>query len=127
MQENVPSNPKELMLAIPDPVSYEAASIRVNCGTSCVKRPPVATKSERPGTTMLRFISAARLWASTCGFWNSAIRWGVRTSLAMSIGPAVCTIMCFDGDARIVMERNLLSPRMFQAMLPMPCQPASSG
>ena len=60
MHVNVPSNPKALMVAIPDPVLYDAASNRVNCGTSCVKRPPVATKSESPGTIMPWLISAAR-------------------------------------------------------------------
>ena len=104
-----------------------AASIRVNCGTSCVKRPPVATNPERPGSTMPWLISTAMFRANTCGSWNSASRWGVSTSLTFNIGPAVCTIMCLSGDERMVVVRNLLSPRMFQTILPLPCQPASNG
>ena len=114
MQVNVPSNENALTVVSPVPVRYMEASALVSGGTSCEKRPSVATKSESPGTTIPLLISVARFCASTFGFWNSARRCGVRISLAMAIGPMDWTIMCFSGEKSTVVARNLLSPRVFQ-------------
>ena len=62
----------------------------------------------------------------TFGFWNSARRCGVSTSLDIAIGPIVCTSRCFLGEERMVEAMYLLSLRMFHTIRPFPVQSASS-
>ena len=61
----------------------------------------------------------------TFGFWNSARRCGVSTSLDIAMGPTVCTSRCLFGEESMVDARNLLSPRMFHTIMPFPVQSAS--